>query len=144
MLTIFSLFLFTPCGNKNEEKEEIKKYNNENWVPVNKMRKEKMNEPQTKLSKLEDEGKEKEAIAVIENEIITILDDIQNEFKDVELQHKKVKKLNDLETEAEEFLKDSMTEVVIHYNNGNISEEDNRQNNIEIEEKFLKVTDYRY
>ena len=144
MLTIFSLFLFTPCGNKDEEAEELIQYNNENWVPVNKMRKEKMNEPQTKLSKLEDEGKDKEAIAVIENEIIPILDDIQNEFKDVELQHKKVKKLNDLETEAEEFLKDSMKEVVIHYNDGDISEEDIRQNNIEIEEKFLKVTDYRY
>src|SRR5699024_931092 len=94
--------------------------------------------------KLEDEGTDKETIVVIENEIIPILDDIQNEFKDVELQHKKVKKLNDLETEAEEFLKDSMKEVVIHYNGGDISEEDIRQNNIEIEEKFLKVTDYRY
>lgn len=89
MLTIFSLFLFTSCGNKDEEAEELIQYNNENWVPVNKMRKEKMNEPQTKLSKLEDEGKDKEAIAVIENEIIPILDDIQNEFKNVELQHKK-------------------------------------------------------
>lgn len=49
-----------------------------------------------------------------------------------------------MEIEAEEFLKDSMKEVVIHYNGGDVSEEDIRQNNIEIEEKFLKVTDYRY
>ena len=49
MLTIFSLFLFASCGNKDEEAEELIQYNNENWVPVNKMRKEKMNEPQTKF-----------------------------------------------------------------------------------------------
>lgn len=92
MLTIFSLIMLVSCGNKDEEAEELIQYNNDNWVPINKMRKEKMNAPQSKLSKLEDEGKDKEAIVVIENEIIPILDDIQNEFKDVELQHKKVKR----------------------------------------------------
>src|SRR5699024_5170537 len=48
------------------------------------------------------------------------------------------------EIEADELLKDSAKEAIIHYNGGDVSEEDIQQNNIEIEEKALKLTDYRH
>jgi|SRR5699024_393924 len=144
MLTMFSLFVLASCGNKDEEAEELIQYNNDSWVPINEMKKEKMKESENKLTRVEDEGKDEEAGTVIEDEIIPILDDILNEFKAVELEHKKIKKLNDLEIAAEEFLKETMEEVAIYYNGGNVSEEDLNQNNNELEEKFQAVIDYRY
>jgi len=141
---MFSLFILASCGNKDEEAEELIQYNNDKWVPINEVKKEKLNEPENKLTKVEDEGKDEEASTVIEDEIIPILDDIQNEFKAVELKHKKIKKLNELEIEAEEFLIKTMEEVVIHYKGGNVSEEDLNKNNNELEEKFQEVIDYRY
>ena len=144
MLTVFSLFLLVSCSNKEEEAEELIEYNNDKWVPINKMNNEKLDEPIKLLDTFDDEGKDKEAITILEDEMIPILNETINKFKDVNLQHKKIKKLNDLEIEADELLKDSAKEAIIHYNGGDVSEEDIQQNNIEIEEKALKLTDYRH
>src|SRR5699024_12528488 len=108
------------------------------------MNNKKLDETIKLLDTFDDEGKDKEAITILEDEMIPILNETINKFKDVNLQHKKIKKLNDLEIEADELLKDSAKEAIIHYNGGDVSEEDIQQNNIEIEEKALKLTDYRH
>src|SRR5699024_12197951 len=70
MLTVFSLFLLVSCSNKEEEAEELIEYNNDKWVPINKMNNEKLDEPIKLLDTFDDEGKDKEAITILEDEMI--------------------------------------------------------------------------
>jgi|SRR5699024_3608413 len=144
ILIVFSLFLIASCSDPDEEAEELIEYNNDTWVPINKSKNEGISELTNELYRLEDEEKEEEAVTVIEEEIIPILDDTHDKFKAVDLENNKVKKLNDLEVEAEELLLEKTKELATHYKGGDVTEQNISQNNRKVAEKFQEVIDYRY
>lgn len=144
LLTVLSLFFLASCSDKDEVAEALIVYNNDKWVPINQSKNDKMDELKNELSKLENEEKNQEAAIILEQEIIPLIDEVQQEFKDVELNHKRVKKLNTLEVEAEEVLKKQMKDVAAHYKGKNITEQDIHKGNEKIKEKFQEVIDYRF
>lgn len=144
LLFVFSLFLLVSCDDKDKGAEALIEYNNDKWVPIYKSKNEKMDELKSKLSKLENEEKNQEAASLLEQEIIPLLDDIQQEFKDVQPNHKNVKKLNKLEVEAEVVLKNQMKDVAAYYKGENITEQDIHKGNKKVKETFQEVIDYRF
>lgn len=144
LLTAISLFLLASCSDKDKGAEALIAYNNDKWVPINKSKNEKMDELKSKLSKLENEEKNQKATILLEQEIIPLLDEIQQELKDVQPNHKNVKKLNKLEIEAEEVLKSQMKDVAAYYKGENVTEQDIHKGNKKIKETFQEVIDYRF
>lgn len=147
MLTISALFLLVACGNKDEAADELIKYYNEEWIPIQAMKKTKTNNAQDNFlenysKQGEDDEKNKEVIALYKDEIIPIADEVLEQLKFIELEHRKVKKMNDLQIKAEEFAKTHLENAIDLYK-GNISEEQYKKNDAQLKEKYDTVLEYR-
>src|SRR5699024_1349647 len=86
--------------------------------------------------------KNEETIALYKDEIIPIADDVLEQFKSVQLEHKEVIQMNDLQIEAEQFPK-NLLENSIDLFEGTISEAELQQDEEKLKEKYDDVLDYR-
>lgn len=77
-----------------------------------------------KLEELESEGKDDEALSVVEDEIQPAVEDVRSRFESVDPTHEKVKKLNDMQIESEEFAKDKNKQLIGYYEDGDVSKVD--------------------
>lgn len=143
ILIVLSSALLVSCGNKDEVAEDLIHYNNEEWVPINEMKKKEMHGIPFELTELENEGKEGEAIALVKDEILPIVDEVLEQLEASEPEHQKVKKLNDMQIEAEQFVKDKFKQVIIYYEGGDVSEQDIDQYDEEMRVKYQDILDYR-
>lgn len=142
LFLVCAMFIFTSCANKDEVADEIVQYYNEEWIPINDMKRTRLDGYALKINELEQEGKEDEAISLIEDKMIPIIDKVLGELEDVEAENKKVKKINDKQIKAEEFAKD-MSEDIIAYYEGDKSEDDIRSNKRKLESKYDKIIEYQ-
>ncbi len=127
----------------DEVAEDLIHYNNEEWVPINEMKKKKMRGIPLELTELENEGKEEEAIALVKDEILPVVNEVLEQLEAVEPEHQKVKKINEMQIEAEQFVKDKFKQVITYYEGGNVSEQDIDQYDEEMREKYQDILDYR-
>ncbi len=146
LLTASILMLLTSCGNKEEIAEELIDYYNNNWIPIHNMKVRNTSIGEEKLTSILVELDEKdveeisetdlaEIITVYEEDIIPVADRVVNRFDSVHLEYKKVKKLNDLQIEAEDFGR-TMLKNGIGYYKGEVSESDYREDVNELINKF--------
>ncbi|GIO23663.1 hypothetical protein [Oceanobacillus sp. J11TS1] len=143
ILVIFALFLLVSCSNKDEVADEIIQYYNEEWIPINDMKEKELRDLPFHLNELEEHQQYEEAIALIKDEMIPVADEVIKRLQAVEPENGKVKKLNDLEIEAEQFAKEGLNAVIIYYEGGDISESDVNQYNEDMQEKYQDFFDYR-
>ncbi|MFD1068245.1 hypothetical protein [Oceanobacillus locisalsi] len=57
--------------------------------------------------------------------------------------NKKIKKMNDMQIEAEEIARNTFMDIITYYEGGDISENDINQSNEELKNKYQDVLDYR-
>ncbi len=145
MLAVSTLFLLAACSNQDKAASEFIEYYNEEWIPMNAMKKEKMREAQDKLSEIEsNQGEDlgEKAVALYKTETIPSFDEVLEQLESVELEHSEVKKVNKLQIEAEEFARTHL-EKGIDYFKGTISDTEYRAHENELKEKYDTVLDYQ-
>src|SRR5699024_4644637 len=131
ILVLSALIFLGACGNEEGAADELIEYYNEKWIPILAMKSEKMSEAQDTFLEIhrgpgEEEEKNEETIALYKDEIIPIADDVLEQFKSVQLEHKEVIQMNDLQIEAEQFSK-NLLENSIDLFEGTISEAELQQ-----------------
>lgn len=105
----------------------------------------KMREAETKLSELlqnEGEDFEEKAIALYKDETIPSFDEVLEQLESVELEHSEIKKVHELQMEAEEFARTHL-ERGIDYFKGDISDSKYKTYENELKEKYDAVLDYQ-
>ncbi|MEN1968767.1 hypothetical protein WMZ97_11930 [Lentibacillus sp. N15] len=145
MLAVSALFLLAACSNDEETADELIEYYNEEWIPIHAMKSAKMDDAQERLLKIQEEQEENyrgEAIALYKDEIIPSFNEVLERLKSVELEHKEVKKMNDLQMKAEEFGKTHL-KMGIDYFNDDISDTQYMTHEDELKEKYDDVLEYR-
>src|SRR5699024_5031556 len=118
-------------------------YYNDDWIPINDRKENEMSDLALKLDALEEEHKNDEAIALVNDEMLTVVDKVLERLEAVDAKNKKVKKMNDMQIKAEEFLKDKSKDLITYYDGGDVSKQDINQYNEELKEKYDDVLDYR-
>lgn len=147
LFVMFGMLLLTACGNDNKTADELVTYYNEEWITIQKTKQEKMNEASGKLIDIvaTDDGSsnQEEAIdALVKKDMIPVLDDILDQLEAIDLEHKDLIKLNDLQIEAEEFAKQHTANIVENYQ-GALSDSKYEIEENELKEKYDDVLDYR-
>src|SRR5699024_2018880 len=145
MLAISALFLLAACGNNEEAADELIDYYNEEWIPIHAMKSTEMHDAQTKLLKImEEQGEdyEEEAIALIKDEILPVADEVLDRLESIELEQREVKKVNDLQIEAEEFARNFL-EKGIDYYKGDITDTEYLNDESKLKEKYDAALDYQ-
>lgn len=143
MLLVCVPFFLASCENKDEVADEIVHYYNEEFLPMYETKEDKMEDKPSKLTQLEEENKKDEAITFVKDKVMPVVDESLERLEAADIPNKKVKKMNDMQIEAEQFAKDSFKELIAFYKGDDVSEQDVEQGNEEMEEKYLDVFDYR-
>src|SRR5699024_2592538 len=118
-------------------------YYNEEWVPINDMKAKEMRDPISDLARLEKENKKKEETLLVRNKFLPIYDEVLEGLESVDMDNNKVKKMNDMQIEAEKFARDTSKDIITYYDGGDMSEQDLKQYDEEMKEKYQAVLDYR-
>lgn len=143
ILVVLTLFLLVSCSNKGEVADEIVQYYNEEWVSMNEMKEETMNTLVTELYELDKEGKNQEVINLIKNEFYPSIDNILEHLESLELNNKEVKKMNDMQIEAEKYSRDRFKDTIEYYEGANISDSELKRLSREQNKKYDDVLEYR-
>ncbi|WP_066194135.1 MULTISPECIES: hypothetical protein [Gracilibacillus] len=143
VITACSLLLLASCSDKEEIAEELIQYNNEVWVPINKMKETELNDLESMQQELESAGKIEEAALLVENEIVPVMDEVLDQLESADTANKEVDEWNDMQIEAEELAKDYMEESVDYYESDEWSVVDHFFNTEELKAKYIDVADYR-
>lgn len=152
IITFFILVFLFACSNKEEIAAEFVHYYNEEWIPILLMKKDKMDDVQRMIMEIEHELEEnsddetvsiykEEIIDLIKLEFIPVADDVVDRFKNIQLEHKEIIKLNELQIEAEEFARTVMDSGIDYYK-GDITEEAYKKKENELEKRYVEVSDY--
>ncbi len=115
MFAIVIVAGFTACANKEDITDELIDYHNNKWIPILVEGRKEFGDSRTELLDIQGElgeDYEEEAILLFKNEVIPQSEKIMESFKSIELEYKKVKKLNDLQVESEEIGHTLSKEVV--------------------------------
>lgn len=151
-ILISILFFFSACASKSKTATELVQYYNEEWIPILLMKREKMDDVQRIIMEIEHELEEnsddeivslykEEIIDLIKLEFIPVADDVVDRFKNIQLEHKEIIKLNELQIEAEEFARTVMDSGIDYYK-GDITEEAYKKKENELEKRYVEVSDY--
>ncbi|WP_449354433.1 hypothetical protein ACUL41_15215 [Virgibacillus natechei] len=143
ILIVITSFLLVSCGNQDEMVGEIVHYYNEEWMPINDMKEKAMRGIPFELTRLEEKHKEDKAAVLVEDEILPIINRALDRLEGVDTDNKKVKKMNDLQIEAEEFLKEISKDIIVYYKGGDVSEQNIKEYHEELKGKYDKVLNYR-
>lgn len=147
LFVMFSLLLLAACGNDEKAADELVKYYNEEWISIQETKQEKMNEASSKLIDIaaadDGSGNQDETIAaLVKEDMIPVLDDILDQLEAIDLEHKDLIKLNDLQIEAEEFAKQHTANIIKNYQ-GELSDSKYEIEENELKEKYDDVLEYR-
>lgn len=142
IIVVFAAFLLVSCGNKDEVADEIVHYYNEQWVPINAKDEEEMLDLFDKLYELEKKDKENKATAYIKNEMLPVVDEILERLESVDSSNKEVKKMNDMQIEAEQHERNGLKAIKDYYE-GSKSEDELNSLKEEWEQKIDDVIEYR-
>lgn len=143
VLVVFVSFILVSCENKDEVADEIVHYYNEKWISINDMKEKEMRDPLSDLAKLEKQNKEEEAAVVVKDEVIPIADKVLERLDAVDSDNKKVKKMNDMQIEAEEIAREMSKKTAVYYKDGDVSEQDLKQYDEKMKDKYQDFLDYR-
>lgn len=142
ILVVFALALLVSCSNKDEVADEIVHYYNEEWVPINVMKADEMRDVSVELSELDKEGKGDEAISLIKNEVLPVVDEALERLESVDPNNDEVKKMNDMQIEAEQYSRDRFKDTIAYYK-GDKSESELNPLVEKQDKKYEDVLDYR-
>lgn len=144
VFVVSSLFFLSSCASDEEIADELIDYYNNEWIPIHAMKRKELGTSKEDFRKIMmelEEGYEKEAIELHENDIIPIVDKVLDRFESIELKHRKVKKLNKMQIKAEEHGRDLMKSG-IDYFKGDLSKSEYIQKDNELKRKYDEVNDY--
>ncbi|MDX8045387.1 hypothetical protein SH601_05230 [Gracilibacillus sp. S3-1-1] len=113
------------------------------WVPINDMKEKEQRGLPFKMNRLAEENKNDEVIDLTKDEILPIFNEMLDRLQAVDSKNRKIKKLNDLQVEAEEYVVDRLWDIITYYEGGDVSEQDIEQYTEELNEKYQDVLDYR-
>lgn len=144
LFMIFMLMAFAACASKEEIADELIKYYNEQWIPIQVMKQNEMSDFQDKLIEMhveQGDEVEEEVITLLNVEAIPAADKVLAKLDAVQLEHRKIKKLHNNKIEAEELGRDLFNILIAHYR-GEISKDELREKENESRNKYDEVNDY--
>lgn len=153
LITVISILVgLSACASKEEITDELIDYYNKDWIPIHvmKLRNTADGERRFREFLLELDGKDVQEMEqneldqinrIFEEDIIPTMDRVVNRYKSVQVEHRKIKKLNEMQIEAEEFARTLMKNG-INYFKGEITESEYREDVNELKRKYDEVNDY--
>ncbi|HLR68981.1 MAG TPA: hypothetical protein VK105_17995 [Virgibacillus sp.] len=142
LILIFVSSILISCADKEQEIDEIIKYYNEEWVPINNSIKGKLEELTTEFIKLDAKKDKSEATELIQTEIIPLTEEMVTELENVEPENKTIKKMNNLQIEAEKFAIKSYKHIIKYYD-GEITESELAKDKQKLDNMYEDVIEYQ-
>lgn len=136
ILTIPLLIILTSCGRYSYVQAELIEYYNEEWIPIIVWKENKIDHPNRKIRDIifERGNESEETLTIREEEIIPVHDKALDRFKAIQLEDKKLQKLNDLQIEIESL--DGTHSIKTNdYYNGELSRSELTEYTVALEEK---------
>lgn len=147
LFTASIAFLLTACANDEEVADELIDYYNTEWIPVQVMKQENMNEAEDKLIDIttNDDGtsdQEEEITALVNEDMVAVMDDILDQFEAIHPEQKAVTKMNNLQIEAEKLAQQHAASTIDNYK-GDLSDSKYSIEGDKLKEKYDDVLTYR-
>lgn len=142
LILIFVSSILISCVDKEQEVDEIIKYYNEEWVPINNSIKGELEKLTTEFIKLDAKKDKSEATELIQTEIIPLTEEMVTELENVEPENKTIKKMNNLQIEAEKFAIKSYKNIIKHYD-GEITESELAKDKQKLDDMYEDVIEYQ-
>lgn len=141
MLIVVSALLIS-CADKEEEADEIIKYYNEEWIPINNFIKDELGKFTTEFIELDAKKNKSEATELIKTEIIRLTEEIVSQLENVNPKNKKIKKMINLQLEAEIFLLESFKNIIKYYE-GEMTESELADDKQKLDSMYDDVIEYQ-
>jgi|SRR5690625_394734 len=142
LILILGSVILVSCGDKEQVADEIIKYYNEEWIPINSFKKDNLGELTDEFIELDSKEDKSEAIQMLNNEIMPIVEEVINKLENVEPENNNVEKINDLQLEAENFSLESF-ENTIEYYNDNLTESELEEDKQKLDSMYDDVIEYQ-
>src|SRR5699024_6495187 len=147
MLFIILILFQQGCFNNEQVTEELIEYHNNGWRMLENM-KEKGKTITSEYIALALEDNNKDIEGLVKKELLPLLKEMVEHLETIQLETKEVKKLNQLEIEAQRFVYDNFKGYANILQNGNAGEIDAMYEqfddyNKELERKYAEVEDER-
>ncbi len=154
--TIAILVGLSLCAKHEEIADELIDYYNNEWIPIQVKKNKVMLNSEHKVvmiykefeesdEKFDEETKgiriTEKLVTLVNEQSIPAIDQVIDKFESVELEHKKVEKLNDMKVETEMFGRSVLDKLIDHYQ-GNISESEFKEEQYELNKKYDEVNEY--
>jgi|SRR5699024_1629929 len=147
LICISVVFILQGCTNEEQVTEELIEYHNNDWRTFEKM-KEEGKVITAKYFTLALEDDEHNIERLVTEELLPLLNEMLQHLEVIQLETKKVQKLNQLEIEAQKFVYENFSEYTNILQNGNAEEIDAMYEQFgeykkELEEKYDEIEDER-
>lgn len=141
VIILISILIISGCSNKDKTAKELIDYYNEDWITIQKMKEHEIGLKKYDLSRFEQDNFKK-ANKYLEDEVLPNMEQILNYVHKIEVYHKEVKELHQLQINAEEFSYQAIQDLSRYYD-GKLSEEDIKQKSEELKDKYVAFFDTR-
>lgn len=134
--------LFISCSDKEQVADEIIKYYNEEWIPINNFIKDETGKLTNEFINLDSKKDKTEASELLKTEIIPLNEEVVAKLESVEPKNKEIKKINDLQLKAENFALEGFHNILKYYE-GEMTESELAKDKKKLDSMYDDVIEYQ-
>jgi len=128
------IFILSGCSKDEDIANELIDYYNNDWIAFQQMKQEALGKNQMELLQQQEQSDEK-ASNFVEEEVLPNMEEIIDYLHSIKLEHKSIKKLHQLQIEAEEYAYEGIKEYPAYYR-GEVTDEEMNEYSEELEQKY--------